>query len=200
MNISGNYHTKTREINIVSKIFDMYRINYKSITKHPSANDGDILVVLPDNRKIIVEVKEESYKRFIKYGDLGIDFISAFFFKNPCDELIWKGSPKHQSRLDSFLNSINIQKYGKLFYSKSHLWLFFVCDENEELYYHSFFDGQAMTSKKFYNYLSDNCLFAINNKPDWQLSYGDAHHSACFFINYQNPFLNQYKVKLDEFV
>ncbi len=200
MNISGNYHTTTREINIVSRIFSMHGINYKSITKHQNANDGDILVVLPDDRKILIEVKEENYKRFSKYGDLGIDFISACFFKNLHDETIWKGSPKKPNRLALFLDSIKVQKYGKLSYSKSDLWLFFVCDENENLYYHAFFDGRKMTSEEFYNYLSKSCLFAVNNKPAWQLSHGDAHHSACFFINHRSAFLNQYKVNLNEFV
>ncbi len=200
MNISGNYNTITREVNIVSKIFDMYGIKCKSVSKYQNADDGDILVVLHDNSEILIEVKEEFYERFCKYGDLGIDFISAFFFKNPHDERIWKGSPKPPNRLASFLASINVQKHGKLSYSKSHLWLFFVCDKNKNLCYHAFFDGRKMTSKEFYNYLSKNCLFAVNNKPFWQLSHGDTHHSACFFINHKDPFLNQYKVSLDKFV
>ena len=161
MNISGNYNTTDRESRIVANLFDMYQIPYKNITKYTDANAGDILVILPDGREILIEVKEEIYKRFSIYGDLGIDFISAFDFKNPNDVNIWKGSPKTPDKLHSFLSSINVKKYGKLKYSKSHLWLFFVFDQCNKLYYHVFFDGNKMTSKDFYNYLSNNCLFRL---------------------------------------
>lgn len=200
MNISGNYNSTDKEVSIVARIFDMYKIPYESISKHENADDADILVILPDNNKILIEVKEEFIDRFRKYGDLGIDFISAFSFKNPIDESIWKGAPKRPERLNSFLSSINIQKLGKLSYSKSHLWLFFVFDDSKNLYYHAFFDGSKMTSKEFYNYLSKNCFFAVNNKPYWQLSHGDTHQSACFFINHEDRFLNRYKVDLAEYI
>lgn len=200
MNISGNYNTTDKEVSIVARIFDMNKIPYKSISKHQNADDADVLVVLPNDNEILIEVKEEFINRFSKYGDLGIDFISAFYFKNPRDESIWKGAPKRPERLDSFLSSINIQKPGKLLYSKAHLWLFFVFDSSNNLYYHAFFDGNKMTSEEFYNYLSKNHLFAVNNKPYWQLSHGDAHQSACFFINHTDPFLNKYKVDLVEYI
>lgn len=200
MNISGNYDTTNKEIAIVAKVFDMYEIPYTSITKYGIADDGDILVTLPDNREILIEVKEELYNRFKTYGDLGIDFISAFSFKNPNDENIWKGSPKRPYRLNDFLSSINIKKHGKLSYSKSHLWFFFVLDPTGNLYYHAFFDGSKMVSEEFYDYLSKNCLFAINNKPSCQLSHRDFHQSACFFINHLNPFLNRYKVDITKYI
>ena len=65
MNISGNYNTTDREVSIVARIFDMYKISYKSIAKHKNADDADILVVLPDNTEILIEVKEEFINRFI---------------------------------------------------------------------------------------------------------------------------------------
>ena len=108
MNISGNYNTTDKEVRVIAKIFDLYGIPYKNISKHQNADDADILVVLPNSNKILIEVKEEFINRFSKYGDLGIDFISAFFFKNPKDESKWKGSPKRPEQLDSFLSSINI--------------------------------------------------------------------------------------------
>ncbi len=200
MNISGNYNTTNREVAIVAEIFDMYGIEYKDVHKYEIADDGDVKVVLPDNREILIEVKEESYRRFLEYGDLGIDFISAFSFKFPNGETIWKGAPKRPHRLRELLSSIEIQKLGKLSYSKSDLWLFFVVDTNENLYFHAFFDGKKMTSKEFYKYLSQNCCFAVNNKPFWQLSNRDSHHSACFFINNENNLLKQYKVDLNKYI
>ncbi len=200
MNISGNYDTTDREVGIVVKIFDEYEIEYKSISKYAVADDGDVLVILPDDRNILIEVKEEDYKRFSKYGDLGIDFISAFNFKHSEDVTRWKGAPKSPARLQEFLSSINVTKWGKLTYSKSHLWLFFVTDPSNKIVYHAFFDGNRMTSEEFKNYLYSHCLFAVNNKPYWQLSHGDSHHSACFFINNKNEHLNGYKVDLTEYI
>lgn len=200
MNISGNYDTTDRECSIVARLFNMYEIPYKSISKHQDANAGDVLVILFNGKEILIEVKEESFDRFIVYGDLGIDFISAFDFKNPNDVNIWKGAPKRPAGLRSFLSSINIKKYGKLIYSKSHLWLFFVLDPRGDVYYNAFFDGDKMTSREFYNYLSENCLFAVNKKPVSQLSHTDSHQSACFFINCKDKFLNQYKVDLPDYV
>lgn len=203
MNISGNYHTTTREVQIVKKIFTMQDIPYKCISKHKKADDGDVLVVLPDDREILIEVKEEKYKRFHNYGDLGIDYISAFYFKNERDKKEWSGLHRGKTTLQKFLSIIDRNspfKSGKLCYSKSDLWLFVVFDPRKNLCYYAFFDGKAMTSEEFYNYLSTRCPFAINNKSEEQLSHSDEHSSACFFINHQDEFLNQYKVDLLEYI
>lgn len=203
MNISGNYNTTSREVKIVAKIFDMQKIPYKSVSKYENANDGDVLVILPDEREILIEVKEESYKRLIRYGDLGIDYISAFYFKNTQAKSKWSGRHKGLSDLNAFLATIDRTrpyKRGKIGYSKSDLWLFFVVDDNDRLCYHAFFDGNAMISKEFYDYLAKNCPFAINNKSEEQLSHSDEHSSACFFINHKDKFLNEYKVDLIEYI
>lgn len=200
MNISGNYETTDREVEIVKRIFDLHNIKYQDIQKYDIANDGDVLVVLDDGRDILIEVKEESFARFPRYGDLGIDFISAFYFNNPSDEYGWKGSPKQPGRLQEFLSAITVKKAGKLKYSKSDLWLFFVENPEGGLYYSAFFDGSFMTSREFRNYLCRNCLFAVNNKPASQMSHSDSHHSACFFIKHNDPFLNQHKIDLCEYI
>lgn len=57
-----------------------------------------------------------------------------------------------------------------------------------------------MVSKEFKEYLFNNCMFAVNNKPQWQLSHADNHNSAVFFINHQNSFLSKYKVNLKDYI
>ena len=200
MNISGDYNTTEKELSCVEALFQHYGINFEKIEKNPNANDGDVLVTLSDGRVIGIEVKEESCTRFQKYGDLGIDFISVFHFKR--DAIDWKGAPKRPQLLNRFLGDIDKTqpfKYGKLYYSRSDLWLFFVTDEND-IKYHAFFDGRAMVSNDMKDYLTNNCLFAVNNKPSWQLSNSDPHNSAVFFINHNDRFLNRFKVDLNTFI
>ena len=55
------------------------------------------------------------------------------------------------------------------------------------------FLGKDMTSDVFIEYLRNNCLFAVNNKPATQLSHRDNHQSATFFINRDDPILMQLK-------
>lgn len=201
MNISGNYSTQQRELGVVKKILDENRIAYHSLEKYPVASDGDILVTLANGRKFLIEVKEEKIDRFKRFRQLGIDFISAFRFKDPSSDSVWKGSPKQPSRLESFLNSIDKThkfKGGKIDYSKSDLWLFFVMDGDSFVYY-EFFDGNFMTSERFKNYLYTNCLFTVNNKPPTQLSNGDAHNSAVFYIDCDDATLNAEKIDITEY-
>lgn len=201
MNISGNYSTWDREIRVVKKILDENNIAYRSVDKYDDADDGDILVILDSGKQFVIEVKEEKLDRFKKYRQLGIDFISAFQFKNRAFTAEWKGSPKSPARLQSFLNCVdrtNNFKGGKIDYSKSDLWLFFVMD-GDEFVYCEFFDGNFMTSQEFKSYLFENCLFAVNNKPSWQLSSADFHNSAVFFIDHDDLFLNAHKIPIAEY-
>lgn len=199
MNISGDFETAQKEINCVTEIFNKQGIDFLNIEKNPNADDGDVLVALKNGRIINIEVKEENYSRFEKYGDLGIDFISVFYFKS--NALNWKGSPKSPQLLNKFCEDIDKTRYlkkGKLYYSKSDLWLFFVKDSNDFVYY-EFFDGKAMVSERMRKYLAKNCSFAINNKPCCQLSHDDPYNSAVFFINHKNEFLNQFKIDLKNY-
>lgn len=201
MNISGNYRTTDREIWVVKKILDDNRIPYQSVDKYDIADDGDILVTLTNGKSFLIEVKEEKIDRFNTWGQLGIDFISAFQFKNPSDEQVWKGRPKSPDKLPSFLNAIdttNHYKGGKIDYSKSDLWLFFVMDGDGFRYY-EFFDGNFMTSDEFKRHLYATCEFTANNKPYWQKSYSDAHHSAVFYIDHDDPVLTAHKVDITDY-
>lgn len=199
-NVSGNFNTAEREVAVVKKLFEANGVEFKSITKHLNANAGDVLVTFEDDSKLVIEVKEEHFERFLKYGDLGIDLLSVFQFKSPEMANKWKGSPKPGSMINEFYDDIDFYKTfkkGKVSYSKSDLWLFFTVNSNNAINYYSFFPGDFMTSKQFKLYLKHNCVFAVNNKPLSQLSSTDPFHSAVFFINHKDPFLkaHQFDIK-----
>lgn len=201
MNISGNYNTENREIEIVKRIFDKHSIPYLRIEKYENADDGDILVQLSEQKQLLIEVKEESSERFEKYGDLGIDFISAFQFKTKEYEEKWKTGPKSPRLLPTFWADVDTDthfKLGKLSYSKSDLWLFFISDGKRFRY--RFFDGKKIVCESFRNYLKKHCLFAVNNKPSSQESHSDKHHSAVFFIHHTDAELQKARVDLEKYV
>lgn len=203
MNISGNYDTAKREVAIVKRILDKNAISYQDVKKYENADDGDVVVVLPDGRKILIEVKEEKYGRFVKYGgDLGIDYISAFQFKTGVNPFNWKRQHEPEE-LDAFKQVVDKQnnyKGGKVFYSKSHLWLFFVVDDKGEFYYCKFFKGDGMISPEFIDYIEKNCKFTVNLKSASQMSYGDRHNSACIFLNHKDKILDKYEVDICEYI
>jgi len=193
INISGNYDTTDREIEIVKKLFKANGVEYKSVKKHKFANEGDVLVTLPDDSQILIEVKEEDYEsRFSRYGDIGIDLVSAFQFKKGVPEDKWK-KPKRGKKVFEFFEDIDkdspTYKGGKVTYSKSDLWLFFSARKDGKVMYYSFFPGDFMKSKPFKKYLIRHCSFCVNNKPEGQLSHNDNHKSAVFFIKHDNPYL-----------
>lgn len=202
MSISGNYNTTEREIDIVKKILNSNNIYYEKVEKYHNADDADIIVTLSEGKTFLIEVKEENYEtRFKKYGELGIDFISAFQFKKDISANKWKGHPKQPSQLNAFLKDIAQDpslKKGKIYYSNSSLWLFFV-DKGVELDYW-FYDGTKMVSQEFKDYLFENCIFAVNNKPTWQQSHSDTHNSACFYIKPNDDGIKKYLVDINKYV
>lgn len=200
MRASGNYNSTSDEICIVKELFDGYNVGYIKIEKNADADAGDILVTLNNGKQVLIEVKEEAYKRFTTYGDLGIDYISVFSFKRAADEYLWKGSPKPASRHEEFLEAIDVKKYGKLIYSTSDLWLFFVKSPSGDIYYHSFLDGCKVVSKEFGSYLKNNCKFAVNNKPVTQDSHSDRHQSAVYFINHADGEVVKRQVNLVQYL
>ena len=195
-NVSGNFNTAEREVSVVKRILTANGVKFQSVTKYSDPNAGDVLVILEDGKNVLIEVKEEKFERFQKYGDLGIDLYSVFQFKEPELATKWKGSPKSGMLINDFYNDIDKNKTfkkGKISYSKSDLWLFFTVNSDNKIDYYSFFPGYFMKSKGFKQYLKENCVFAVNNKPNSQLSSNDTFHSAVFFINHKNKYLNSYK-------
>lgn len=199
-NVSGNFNTAEREVSVVKRILTANGVKFQSVTKYSNPDAGDVLVILEDGTPLLIEVKEEKFDRFQKYGDLGIDLLSVFQFKNP--ELVskWKGTPKPGYTINEFYSDIDLYstfKRGKISYSKSDLWLFFTVNPENKISYYSFFPGDFMKSREFKQYLKHNCVFAVNNKPNSQLSSNDTFHSAVFFINHKDPYLvsNKFNIK-----
>lgn len=202
MNISGDYRTAEKEIAVVKRIFDENSIPYLSVEKSENADDGDVTVTLPDGREFLIEVKQEDYARFISFGgDLGIDYISAFNFKDGVNAAVWKKlhGPEDLAAFKEAIDRERSYKGGKVFYSKSHLWLFFVLKPDGGFYYCKFFEGDKMTSPEFINYIENNCRFAANAKSESQQSHGDKHNSACFFLNHRSAILKNYAVDIREY-
>lgn len=198
-NVSGNFNTTEREVSVVKRLFALNGVKVQSITKHKDANAGDVLVILEDGTRLVIEVKEEKFERFQKYGDLGIDLLSVFQFKRPELAEKWKGSPKSGKFINEFYNDIDLHstfKKGKISYSKSDLWLFFSVNPENKISYYSFFPGNFIKSKEFKLYLKNNCVFTVNNKPNTQLSSNDSFHSAVFFINHKDHYLDSHKFDL----
>lgn len=76
--IVGQYYSDSQDLDVneddVANISLMSRF-YRVQESNP--NDRNFCEQV---QEILIEVKEESYKRFSNYGDLGIDFLSAFYF------------------------------------------------------------------------------------------------------------------------
>ncbi len=201
-NLSGNYNTTNVELDIVKQLFDNADVPYTNIRKCSDADAGDI-VVTAYGKDIIIEVKEENYKtRFCIYRQLGFDYLSVFHLKPNVNRNKWRGvkKPYKYFELESDIDTNTKLKKGKIFYSDSHLWLFFSLDE-EEIKYSEFFKGKDIVNPIFRDYLFTNCEFAVNDKPIWQDSYRDNYLSAVIYVNANDKFLNQYKVyNLNEFI
>lgn len=196
MSISGNYNMEEREVKIVEYLFQKENIDFLSVEKIKEDRDmADVRVNFKNGASITVEVKEERYKnRFEKYKDLGIDFISAFDFKDKSKPITGLQSPK---MLNTFINNIDVKKLGKIYYSKADLWLFFVVD-GKKLIWYGFFDGKGIKSDEFRSYLKTSCKFSANKKSNYKLK--DSAQSAVFFINSQNPKLLKHKVDLKDYL
>ncbi len=201
-NLSGNYNTTNVELDIVKQLFDNADVPYTNIRKCSDADAGDI-VVTAYGKDIIIEVKEENYKtRFCKYRQLGFDYLSVFYLKYNVNRNKWRGvmKPYKYLELESDIDTNAKLKKGKIFYSDSHLWLFFSQDEGE-IKCSEFFNGKDIVNPNFRDYLFANCEFAVNDKPIWQDSYRDNYLSAVIYVNANDKFLNQYKVdNLNEFI
>ncbi|MDE7215630.1 MAG: hypothetical protein K2O08_02355 [Clostridia bacterium] len=195
INISGNFNTAERELEVVKLLLEKNGVKYANVEKCENADDGDV-VVNAYGKIVIIEVKEEDYlTRFLKYSQVGIDFLSVFTFK-PNTESDIKHGVKRPNMYEKLRSSIDMSKHfkrGKLFYSKSHLWLFY-SQYNDEFKYAEFFDGEGIKSDEFRNYLFKECMFAVNNKPSEQLSFNDGYQSAVIYVDSNDAQLNKYRV------
>lgn len=143
----------------------------------------DYKLLLKNGKQVIVEIKEEEYFWYEKTGNIGLDFLSAFNFKN---DLIKKRYMYNylwvkKGTIDNFLNKdIVVHKYGKLFTCDSHIQLFYCEDKGGNPILIKTYNNKKLKEKIFIEYLKENYNLRINDKKAYELN--DDWESAAFFI------------------
>lgn len=193
-NMSGNFDTYAEEKSVVKHYLSLMGYNPEecSVTKFGGENEQDtnvmsatdITVKLPDNRTLLIEVKQESYSRFSRWGQLGFDLISVFQFKQG----MYFDSRSHYPRdYDRFIATVDIDrpgfKWGKLAYSNADIWLFYVKNPEGGYFFCEGYDYARMKNDRIVTYLRRVCQFAVNSKNSSQMSHRDTWQSATFFVN-----------------
>lgn len=199
VNVSGNFDTAEVEVQYVEDYLKKNGLtpgkDYTKVRKYGEPDAADVIVYLTNGQQLLVEVKEEKYSRFSKYGEYGIDFISVFQYKNPKDKDVWC-HPQKPNKMKSFCDSIIVSKPGKITYSKADIWLFVVKAPDDSYYHLEGYSGMKMKNIDFKGYLVENCQFTANAKPADQLSSTDSFGSACFYI--KPAFMDVFKVSKKE--
>lgn len=193
-NISGNFDTDEEEKAVVKVYLQEMGYNPNECVVEKNGGDnctdrskrdaGDVEATLPDGRKILFEVKQESYYRFSNWGQLGIDFISEFDFKPGC----YFDSKVHRPRdFERFMATVDCNapnfKWGKIKYSTSDVWLFYVKNPDGTYHFMEGYDYARIREDRMVDYLSANCEFARNSKNANQLSRTDTWKSAVFYAD-----------------
>ncbi len=144
----------------------------------------DYKLRLSNGTEIIVEIKEEEYRWYGKTGNLGLDFISAFHFKEESYQAFYVSSGYwvDKTRIKHFLNNeIDVKKFGKLKTCDADIQLFYCEDENKNIVLMKAYNNYLLQDKLFIEYLCDNYRLRINKKSDYHLT--DDWESAAFFCN-----------------
>lgn len=192
-NISGNYAIYSEEKAAVKEFLTRmgYDPNKCHVERHGGddvtdmviMSEGDIDATLPDGRTIVFEVKQEKYQRFNKWGQLGIDFISVFHFKPGSffDKRVH--GPQDFKR---FIATVDVNapgfKWGKIKYSISDVWLFYVKNPDGTYHFIEGYDYAAVRRTGIVDFLSQNCEFSVNSKNGFQMSNRDTWESAVFLL------------------
>ncbi|MFY9177788.1 MAG: hypothetical protein WBI74_09295 [Caldicoprobacterales bacterium] len=196
--INNNFtRYSSREGLIVEKwVNNTYWLRHR-VEKYEPNNTGfhDYKVRLISGEEFIVEVKEEEYYWYNKTGNIGLDFISVFYFTDKARELHWKQAMKYwvpSNRIDNFLkNDIIVSKWGKLKTCDAHVQLFYVENANKTILLEAY-NNFKLQNKEFINYLKSNYRLRINKKSDYNL--GDYWESAAFFIKPRDKRLRECKI------
>ena len=169
------------------------RFNLSKIIKEiKKDNTGfhDLKAIIDESYKdeygdyFLIEVKEEEKKWFCKTGNIGLDYISAFHFKDKEKEKYWKTRKKfwvNSSEIEKFeKKDINVDKWGKLKTCDAHIQLFYVESERNSPIFLKAYCNSCL--KKSVNYFKSNYNLRINNKSIYDSS-SDTWESAAFFVN-----------------
>lgn len=132
--------------------------------------------------RVRVEIKEEECLWYRRTGNIVLDYLSAFTFKEErlqklyFEEMKFWVNPEH---LQNFMTSIHVKRYGKLFTCDAHIQIFYVeCDSSVVLC--QAYDNSVLTSREFRSYIESRYRLRINNKAAYALQ--DNWQSASYPI------------------
>ena len=95
-----------------------------------------------------------------------------------------------------FINSIDRAasfKWGKIGYSGSDVWLFFCKNPDGSYLFLDGYDFKKMKEDHFFEQMMVNCEFAVNNKPNEQLSCKDTWMSAVYYVD--RDMMERYRIR-----
>jgi len=145
---------------------------------------------------IILEVKEEEDFWFSKTGNIGLDYISAFSFKDKASEEYWKREKNFwvpPEEIENFEKDIIVKKWGKLKTCDAHLQIFYVEDkESNKPKFLQAYCNRCL--QRLTGYLRKHYKLRINNKSLYG-SKEDTWESAAYFVNpVKDPFLRECEI------
>ncbi len=144
----------------------------------------DYKLRLNNGTEIIVEIKEEEHRWYGKTGNIGLDFISAFYFKEESYRTFYVNKQYwvDKTRIKQFLsNEIEVKKFGKLKACDADIQLFYCEDKNKNIVLMKAYNNHLLQERDFIKHLYDNYNLRINRKSDYHLT--DDWESAAFFCN-----------------
>lgn len=162
----------------------------------------DYKVWLKNGSVFRVEVKEEEYYWYNRTGNIGLDFISAFHFRDRGRERYWKNNNNYwvpTYEIASFLaNDIDVLKWGKLRTCDADVQLFYVENKGRTILMIPY-SNDKLQDGDFINYIKRNYRLRINKKSDYGLS--DDWESAAFFVKPEDEVLMECRVdSLDDLI
>jgi hypothetical protein len=202
MNYFGHY--SSREL----RILDIWKersglIPPDSTIERHNTGFHDAKVILPNGTVFFVEVKEEEKSWYEKTRNIGLDYISAFNFANQQDEDRYLRQFDHRiprEQIQSFLNKIHVEKWGKLKTCDAHVHVFYVKDGvvngREEPLLLKTYCNSWLKSEEFQRYLLSNYRLRINDKKRYGIE--ENWHSAAFFVKPEDPMLKKGEIERPE--
>ena len=208
-NISGTFDTYKEEKDSVRYFLkkmgcDMNTVLVEkyggdNVSDRAMMDEADVIARFPDGKTLLFEVKQESTARFSRWGQLGFDMISQFQFK---EGRTFDKRVHHPRDFERFMSCVDKErpgfKWGKVRYSGSDIWLFYVKDEAGQYVFCEGYDFAKMKENTIMAYLSYNCPFAVNSKNSRQMSHEDTWQSATFFVYPRQ--IEQYKITPESFL
>lgn len=185
-----------REGDIIKKWIDNNKWLSDILVSYKPANTGlhDYQLELNNGDEVIIEIKEEEHNWYSKTGNIGLDFISVFYYKNDSikkyyiDNNLWV----RKRTIDDFISKIDVEKYGKLITCDAHIQLFYCEDEKKNSVLIKAYSNQKLKEHSFIEYLKDNYDLRINNKEKYNLK--DEWESAAFFVKPSDERLKQCEI------